>query len=464
MGDPTLDTKAVAVRMVDLNQPIRPLTDETGYSSARIYVAQNGQLIGDLEISNCHRSISSTQLAGAIAKTFYLGLLDGKPKSSLNPYIWADAMASLNRHFVPEEKEVAGDKPCQPPADISASVVVATRDRPDDLRECLRSLMAQVSSRKPEIIVVDNHPESGLTPSVVAEFPGLILVNESRKGVSYARNAGIAVSKGDIIITVDDDVTVPSDWLERLLAQFIRPDVMVVTGNVLARELETPAQQLFETYGALGRGFERLEVDGNWFRSSGRRALQTWRFGGTANAAFRSNIFNHPEIGLMDEALGPGTPTGVGEDTYLFYKVLKAGYTLVYEPSAYVWHKHRCDMTGFRRQIYHYSKGHVAYHLTTLLCDHDLRALIRLGLELPRYHFGRIKKWLLGARTYPLSLTLLEIAGNMAGPWALWRSCRRVKREGHSEPYIPVSERSAISRGPITRTHPCLENAVSDPS
>ena len=87
----------------------------------------------------------------------------------------------------------------------------------------------------------------------------------------------------------------------------------------------------------------------------------------TANAAFRTSMFHDPQIGLMDEALGPGMPSGVGEDTYLFYKVLKAGYTIVYEPAAWVRHKHRRDLPGLRRQLFGYSKGHVAYHLTTLL-------------------------------------------------------------------------------------------------
>ena len=47
-----------------------------------------------------------------------------------------------------------------------------------------------------EIIVVDNHPASHLTPTVVAEYPEVVLVNESRQGLSYARNAGIVASKG----------------------------------------------------------------------------------------------------------------------------------------------------------------------------------------------------------------------------------------------------------------------------
>jgi glycosyltransferase involved in cell wall biosynthesis len=61
---------------------------------------------------------------------------------------------------------------------------VATRDRPDDLRRCLESLTTQDTGRPLEIIIVDNNPSSGLTPPVVAGFPGVRLVSERRKGVS----------------------------------------------------------------------------------------------------------------------------------------------------------------------------------------------------------------------------------------------------------------------------------------
>lgn len=325
--------------------------------------------------------------------------------------------------------------------DMPISIVVATRDRPDDLRKCLRCLVAQVSPRHVEIIVVDNNPASGLTPSVVAEFSNVILVSEPRRGLAYARNKGFVTSKGDIVVATDDDVTMPPDWLDKLVAPFTRPEVMIVTGNVLPLELETTAQRLFEAYGGLGRGFDRRVADRAWFDQC-KTAIPTWTLGATANAAFRAAMFNHPQIGLMDEALGPGMPSGVGEDTYLFYRVLKAGCTIVYEPGAYVWHKHRRDMASLRCQIYNYSKGHVAYHLTTLLRDGDLRALFQLGIYLPGIHLSRIINRLRGKSDYPLSMILLEVAGNLAGPWSLWRSRWRVKREGRSEVYVPFSHRT----------------------
>src|SRR5262245_37970785 len=117
-------------------------------------------------------------------------------------------------------------------ANSPVSVIVASFDRPDDLRECLSHLVVQETRRAVEIIVVDNHPASGLTSPVVAEFPGVQLVIESRRGLAYARNKGFLTSRSEIIVATDDDVIAPRDWLEKLVVPFVEPEVMVVTGNV----------------------------------------------------------------------------------------------------------------------------------------------------------------------------------------------------------------------------------------
>jgi hypothetical protein len=133
--------------------------------------------------------------------------------------------------------------------------------------------------------------------------------------------------------------------------------------------------------------------------------------------------------------LGAGTPTGCSEDSYLLYKILKANYVIKYEPTSFVWHKHRQSISSFRRQIYNYSKGHIAHHLITLIRDKDLRGLFRIIAELPIDNINRIKRSFLGRSGYPISMILLEIAGNLAGPWALFRSWLHVKRQGKSTPY-----------------------------
>jgi hypothetical protein len=247
-----------------------------------------------------------------------------------------------------------------------------------------------------------------------------------------------------------------------MLAPFAHSNVMAVTGNTLPIELQTAAQAFFEEYGGLGRGFRRLEADGDWFMSHRRRAVPTWELGATANAAFRASVFSDPSIGLMDEALGPGMPSGVGEDTYLFYRILKAGHTIVYEPAAYVWHKHRREMSELRKQLYDYSKGHVAYHLTTLLRDRDLRALFQLMFWLPKWHTRRIRDRLRGLSTYPLSLISIEILGNLVGPLALARSHLRVKREGRSGAYLPVAQRPGHAEDGLSKVSlDCADPSVA---
>ncbi|NEQ08296.1 MAG: glycosyltransferase, partial [Moorea sp. SIO4E2] len=414
----------MAVRTVDLREPLQALTDVKEYSSVRVFVKWHDQLLGSVDIPNPDRGISKSRLIEVIVNQFGMKLLEVNLNFS-RYYCYTQAISILNNHYKVTDKET--DLLTCLPDKIPISIIIATYDRPQDLRRCLCSIVAQKYTRQLEIIVVDNHPASGLTPPVVAEFPDVVLVSESRQGLAYARNAGFVASTGDIVIATDDDVTVPPDWLEKLIAPFARADVMIVTGNVLPLQLETNAQQCFENYGGLGRGFEEFEVNGDWFESFSRHAVPTWQLGATANAAFRASIFSHPKIGLMNEALGPGMPSGVGEDTYLFYKVLKAGYTLIYEPSAYVWHKHRTEMAELHRQLYNYSKGHVAYNLTTWLQDGDWRGLVQIVLGLPLAHLSRIYQRLRGWSDYPISLIWLEMTGNLAGVWSLWQSHLRVK-------------------------------------
>ena len=68
----------------------------------------------------------------------------------------------------------------------------------------------------------------------------------------------------------------------------------------------------------------------------------TGSFGTGANMAFRRELLR--DLGGFDPCLGAGTPTRGGDDLEMFFRVLKAGRALVYEPRAVVRHRHRRDM------------------------------------------------------------------------------------------------------------------------
>ena len=421
---------AVAVRNVELSTPLQPLRELADYTNVQIFVSWRNSPLGSFFYFNQNQDVEKITLCRQIVDRFAAKLLDPSQDTAWEA-VWTQTISTITRKYGWTTTEA----PTALPENIPVSVIVGTFDRPDDLRNCIHHLQAQNTSRSYEIVVVDNHPKSTLSTPVKADFPGIVWVEEPRQGVAYARNAGINASKGDILITIDDDVTVPSDWLEKIIAPLAQQDVAIVTGNILPIELETASQRSFEFYGGLGRGFGSFTVDGHWYDLFPHKPSPIWDLGGTANAAFRATIFSNPEIGLMDEALGPGMPSGVGEDSYLFYKAIKAGYKIVYEPKAFVWHCHRKTQQALRKQIYNYSKGHVSHNLMTWIKDDDWRGLAQVLLGLPYAHLYRIKEYLLRRSDYPLSLVLLEIRGNLAGPWSLWRSRIRVEKEGYSDPY-----------------------------
>jgi len=407
---------AIAIRTIDLDGAVNAIDDVAAFCRTRVFVSHGDELIGSVDIENTFAPISATRLSDAIAAGLWFQIARRKA----DPKATSAARPALSH-------------------DIGVSVIIPTCGRPEDLRRCLQAVEAQRGTRPLEVIVIDNRPgPASPTVAVVREFEHVVLIEEGRPGLSYARNAGFAAASGAIAVAIDDDVIVPAGWLERLVAPFARPEVTAVTGHVLPIELDTPSQCLFEAYGGLGKGFERFERDGDWFRSR-RVAVPTWLLGATANAAFRAEVFADSRVGMLDEALGAGMPTGCSEDTYLFYRILKADGTIAYEPAAWVWHRHRRDLAALRAQIYSYSKGHIAYHLTTLFRDGDARALIRMFYSLPRTYLGRAWYRLRGYSDYPLSLIALEIAGSLAGPWALWQARRRVRRLG------PGARRPAVA-------------------
>jgi O-antigen biosynthesis protein len=323
----------------------------------------------------------------------------------------------------------------------------------------LSSLIAQESTRSREIIVVDNNSDLTSTPNVVSEFPGIVIIHEPRRGASFARNAGIKASSGDICVFIDDDIVAPPFWLERLIAPMARYEIQAVTGNVLPYELTSPGAKLFEGYadGGFERGFVRWMADPAWFKSHRIGAAKTWLLGGSGNAAIRRSALE--SAAMFKEFLGAGMPSGGSEDSYLFYKIIKAGWTVAYEPTAYTWHKHRTEFNAVRRQLFNYSKGFVSYHLTTLFCNGDLRSFPSL-VHLPWWHLKRITLRLAGRSAHPVRLVLCEAWGHLIAPFALIRSIRLARQQANEGGQFHLHE--PASHPPDTRiTDEHLEQIAS---
>ena len=120
---------------------------------------------------------------------------------------------------------------------IDVSIIIPTFRRPALLRTAIISLLAQRKlDASVEIVVIDNDP-AGSAAAVVAELiPGAALelryLCEPRPGISHARNAGVAASRGFYVAFLDDDEVASPLWLASLLAAMREYATDIVVGPV----------------------------------------------------------------------------------------------------------------------------------------------------------------------------------------------------------------------------------------
>jgi len=197
------------------------------------------------------------------------------------------------------------------------SVVVPTRDRPELLELCLRSLRASLRPQD-ELIVADSASRNGAVKRA-AESVGARYIRCELPGASRARNAGWGCAHHDIVAFIDDDVRVDPDWAEAVAGAFARaPEIAFITGRIglSADQAETERPVAFID-----------ERDPFPIDTTARGTL-----GHSANLAVRRSALE--VVGGFDEILGAGGPLCGAEDYDLFDRLFAAGLIGRYEPSA----------------------------------------------------------------------------------------------------------------------------------
>jgi GT2 family glycosyltransferase len=304
---------------------------------------------------------------------------------------------------------------------VPVSIAVCTRNRTDDLKDCLDALM-RLPHRGQEIIVIDNAPSTNDTKNLVAQYPSVRYILEERKGLDIARNRAIAEASNDIVAFTDDDALVDANWLDALARHFEDPIVMCVTGMTMPLELETEAQEAFENYNPFGKGFSKKK-----FSISKDDPLNVGSIGAGANMALRKTCM--AETGWFDEALDAGTITQSGGDHEFFARILLAGYYIIYDPEALSWHRHRRTWKEATKAMHGYGVGVYAFW-TRLLFKEKQYSILRLpGIWLLNHQLPNLYKWFLKRnKDYPLSFILAELKGCLKGPFTYFKSRKQLNK------------------------------------
>ena len=268
------------------------------------------------------------------------------------------------------------------PNEADASLVICTKDRAESLRTCLQSIASLLCKPK-EIIVVDNATKDDSTKRVVSELRDVVYVREDRPGLDIARNTGAKAASRPIVIYTDDDTLLHPHWIYHVMRTFDDPKVVAMTGLVLAHELKTEAQWIFERFWPFNRGYVDRRYDEAYFRKTLPSGTPVWNIGAGANMAFRKSTFS--KSGYFDERLDVGA-AGCNGDSEIWYRILAGGDAIHYNPRAVVSHFHREAMSKLQSQIFSYMRGFTA----AVLIQHQRFGhkgnLRHLFLELPKYY------------------------------------------------------------------------------
>lgn len=417
-----------------------------GRSKARLASAPHGDV-----------SSESGHLAGAIPRSIAAGLLGPVRRDAAGPLraaLSAAVVAAAGLGFLTGRTGAAmpGANPAENrtgrpvTGSPDVSVVLCTDGRGPHLPQAIGALLSGAGGTPLELVIVDNSTSGDLhvrrdVAGAIGDDPRVRIVRAPVRGLSRARNVGIAAARGAIIAFTDDDTIVSPTWVSELAAGFRGPDggddpaIWCVTGRTTAYDVDTDVHRWFEE----AISFDKGPVPRRWTLLGGRPAgglrddpavslppLYPWPagcFGSGNNMAFRASAFRR--VGGFAEELGAGRATRGGEDLDMFRLIILSGGDIAYRPSAAARHHHRDSLPSLRGQMFGYGSGMAA-------------SLARCALDDPRHAAEIIRRvpsglrQLVGMRTrgaapdretgsaarestYPASLLRTELMGYLLG-------------------------------------------------
>jgi glycosyltransferase involved in cell wall biosynthesis len=218
---------------------------------------------------------------------------------------------------------------------LAISVVICTKDRLNDLNECVRSIIRQ-SITPLELVIVDVS-STELVEQYVKELQRRVpwvcrYIKQTSGGLTHARNLGVERCAGDVILFLDDDVILDSEYLRNIEENYKGDNELGGVQGLIQLERSTPFWRFFH-YAFLLDSPRKGKVLSSGFSTYPEAAVRMYVETLTGcNMSYRSWIF---QSFSFDESF---TGYGYIEDQDFSYRVGKK-YHLLLEPRAKLIHK-----------------------------------------------------------------------------------------------------------------------------
>jgi len=241
---------------------------------------------------------------------------------------------------------------------LCISIIICTLNHANTLDRTIASICESKlpSGIDAELLIVDNGSDDRTAEiSIQSRNTPMAIrwILEPTRGQCFARNRGLAESVGEILIFTDDDIKVPTNWIEGMCRPIMEDRLDAVAGGVEFPSDYTPllSQEPYNsrrTWFASTQTLDRVHPD----RMVG------------ANMAFHRRVLR--DVPSFDTELGPGA-LGFGDETLFSLQLCKAGYRLGAALDVAV--EHHFDLNRLKRysmieiaQKMGRSEGFLAWH------------------------------------------------------------------------------------------------------
>lgn len=230
---------------------------------------------------------------------------------------------------------------------ILFSIIVPSYNRADELEELLYSICLLNYPRENFEIIISDDGSTDNTATLVKFFQdknilNLVSLTQENRGPGAARNHGLKHVRGNFIIFVDSDVTMPKNWLMNIASKidsekadaFGGPDTFRDDFPPLLKAINYSMTSFITTGGLRGKKGKKL-------------------------AKFYPRSFNMGLSKKMYQKIGGFSSIRHGQDIEYSQRIIESGAKVVFVENAPVYHKRRTNLTRFYKQVFNWGVARI---------------------------------------------------------------------------------------------------------
>ena len=263
---------------------------------------------------------------------------------------------------------------------VKSTVVIPNYNGISYIEDCIDSLLADKAKQDFVIVVVDNHSTDGSRELIQKKYPQVELICfEENTGFCKAVNAGIAASKTEYVILLNNDTTVEEGFVKALEAAMERhPRAFSVGAKLVDMKNPDVVDDAGDFYCALGWAFAR-----GTGKPADKFIEETEVFSACAGAAiYKRSVFE--KIGFFDEL-----HFAYLEDLDIGYRAKIYGYRNYFTPEAVVHHAGSAS-SGSRHNAFKVDLS----SKNSVYVIYKNMPLLQQIINLPLFILGYFVKWL----------------------------------------------------------------------